>query len=570
MSGRVVFSGQGRRLCEHPAMRKLSWLVGLTWGIATAAEMPPVESAIPEPVKALGAPGTVEFKGGLLMAVSAADETVQKSVLLGLNHLHCGWEFEASRHFAVAMRGDPECLMAHWGMVMALLVPTPETGKARNAAAERMLELLDQGKGTKLERGYAYGLIKYLEEGPTSAAAAFHKVAAEFPNDLQAAMLAALFGRTGYDELGYPKPEQERAEAGLMKLMQAQPESLLPVNALLVIRAEGRDLKASLELARTLCRRAPDYAPFHHLLGHCEWRSGGHQAAALAFGRAASLYEGWMRSNKATIADCPEWARAECYRVVAMASMGDFETASAAAEELAATPVPEKRGTSPGVRMLLWETQTLPARLLMARGRPGDAAKALAALPNPDALKPHHADCMAHWWIDALRMILETQRLAEEGKLDDARKAQEALVFHGTRMAKAQDLALQIGERSAWTRAFKAMEVLAYETRGKLALAGPQNLRGSAYNWFRSAADSQRFAAMLYPPVVISPELARVGHFQLLDGKPAEALEVFEETLTIYPDDIAALEGKRQAQVALKQPDQAAATEARIKALKGR
>lgn len=551
-------------------MRSLLLLTGLVWGIATGAEMPPVESAIPDPVKALGAPAAVEFKGGLQQAISAADESVQHSVLQGLNHLHGGWEFEASRHFAVALRGDPECLMAHWGMVMALLVPTPETGKARNAAAERMLELLDQGKGSKLERGYAYGLIKYLEEGPASAAAAFHKVADEFPNDLQAELLAALFGRTGYDETGEPKPEQERAEADLAKLMRRHPDSLLPVNALLVVRAEGRDLKPSLDLARALCRMAPDYAPFHHLLGHCEWRCGGHQAAALAFGRAASLYEGWMRSNKATVADCPEWAKAECYRVVAMASMGDFETASAAAEGLASTPVPQKRNTSAGVRMLLWETQTLPARLLMARGKRGDAAKALAALPKADTLKPYHADCMAYWWIDALRMVLETQRLVEEGKLDEARQVQEALVFHGTRMAKAQQMALEIGERSAWTRAFKALEVLAYETRGKLALAGPKDLRGSAYNWFRSAADSQRLSPMLYPPVVISPELARVGYFQLLDGKPADALEVFDETLSIYPNDSGALEGKRQAHVALKQTDQAAETEARIKALRSR
>ena len=543
-------------------------LLAMACGWASGAEMPPVESAIPDPVKGLGAPAPVEFKGGLQMAVSAADDSVQASVLQGINHLHTGWEFEASRHFAAAMRADPECLLAHWGMVMSLLVPTPETGKARNAAAERMMELLDQGKGTKLERGYAYGLIKYLDEGPVSAAAAFRKVAAEFPNDLQAAMLSALFGRTGYDEMGDPNPEQERAEADLTKLMAAHPESLLPVNALLVVRAEGRDLSPSLELARSLCKRAPDCAPFHHLLGHFEWRCGNHRAAALAFGRAASLYERWMRSNKATVADCPEWAKAECYRVVAMASQGDFETAFAAAEGLAATPLPEKRGTSVGVRMMLWETKTLPARLLMARGKQGDAAKALAALPKPDSLKPYQNECMAFWWIDALRIVLETQRLTEEEKLDDARKSQEALTFHGTRMAKAQQMALEIGERSSWTRAFKAFETLAFETRGKLSLAGPKDLRGSAYNRFRSAADSQRHASMLYPPVVLTPELNRAGRFQLQDGKPAEALEIFQETLTIYPNNLGALDGMRQAYVALKQPEKAAETEARIKAVR--
>lgn len=550
-------------------MRNWIWLV-LALRVAGAAEMPPVEEAIPAPVKALGAPVPMEFSGGLRMAVSAADDGVQQSVLQGLNHLHGGWEFEASRHFAVAMRKDPECLLAHWGMVMAMLVPTPETGKARNAAAERMLELLDQGKGTKLERGYAYGLIKYMEEGPASAASAFRKVAAEFPNDLQAGMLCSLFGRTGYDESGAPTPDQERAEAGLLKLRQDHPESLLPLNALLVVRAEGADLKPSLEMARKLCQSAPEYAPYHHLLGHYEWRCGEHKAASLSFGRAASLYDRWMKANHATPADCPEWARAECYRVVAMASQGDFETAAAAAAGLAATPVPEGRGLSAGGRMLLWETRTLPARLLMARGQRGDIARALAALPKPDSLKPYHTQCMAHWWIDALRMVLDTQRLAEEGKVEEARKVQEALVFHGTRMAKAQQMALEIGERSAWTRAFKNLEVLAYETRGKIALAGPKVLRGSAYNWFRSAADSQLQSVMLNPPVILSPELTRVARFQLLDGKPEDALETFQEALVIYPNDMGTLDGLRETYEALNRPADAKAVADRISGLRAK
>ena len=455
-------------------------------------------------------------------------------------------------------------------MVMSMLVPTPENGKARNAAAERMLELVDQGKGSKLERGYAYGLIKYMEEGPVSAASAFRKVADEFPNDLQAAMLSALFGRTGYDETGEATPEQERAEETLLKLMKTHPESYLPINALLVVRAEGADLKSSLELARKLCQTAPDYAPYQHLLGHYEWRCGEHQAAALSFGRAVTLFEGWMKANRATVADCPEWTKAECYRVVAMASKGDYDAAAKAAASVAAVPLPEGRGLSAGVRMVLWEAKTLPCRLLMARGRRGDVALALAALPKAESLKPYHDQCVAHWWIDALRLVLETQRLAEAGKLDEARKSQEALSFHGTKMAKAQRMALEIGERSAWMRAFKALEVLAYETRGRIALAGPKSVRGSAYNWFRSAADSQQRAVMLYPPVVISPELARVAHFQLSDGKPADALELFQETLGQYPNDISALDGLRQAYEALKQPENATAVVERIKLLRGR
>ena len=535
---------------------------------ALCKDLPTLEDAIPPAVKALAAPMPMEFPGGIAMAVTAATDEAQAAVNQGLNHLHAGWEFEASRHFAVAMRADPDCLLAHWGMAMALLVPTPATGKARNAAVERMLDLLDQGKGSDLERGYAYGLVKYLEEGPVSAASAFRKVAKKFPNDLQAAVFAALFGRGGYDESGSIMPSQQQSEDELSALVKAHAESPLPLNALLLIRAEAPDLTPSLEAARKLCRMAPDYAPYCHLLGHYEWRCGGHAAAVTAFGRASELLDGWMKANKTGVADCPDWVKSECYRVVALASKGDFDTALTAAKRLAGTPLPVARASSAGVRMMLWEAETLPARLLMRRGRPGDAALALAALPKPKTIKPYHDECLAYWGIDGLRIAPDVQRLLEEGKLDEARKTAEALAYHGEQMAKAQGLAADGGERSAWTRAFRAIELLASEVRGRLALAGPANLRGTAYNWFRSAADRQRPAVLLYPPVVLTPMLARLGDYHLGENKPESAIEAFDDALAAFPNDSEALQGLQRAYEAAKQPDKAAAVAQKIKQLR--
>jgi len=543
------------------------WIaVGLCAG-ALGKDLAALEVAIPPAVKALGAPTPREFPGGIAMAVTAATAEAQAAVNQGLNHLHAGWEFEASRHFAVAMRADPDCLLAHWGMAMALLVPTPATGKARNAAVERMLDLVDQGKGSDLERGYAYGLIKYLEEGPVSAASAFRKVAQKFPNDLQAAIFAALFGRSGYDETGAATPNQQQSEDELAVLVRANPTSPLPLNALLLIRAEAPDLTKNLDAARKLCRMAPDYAPYCHLLGHYQWRCGEHAAAAASFSRATALFGEWMKANKTTLADCPDWVKAECYRAVALASKGDFAAALSAAKKLAATPLPAARASSAGVRMMLWEAQTLPARLLMRRGQPGDAALALAALPKPKTLIPYHDECLAYWGIDGLRIALDVQRLLEEGNLDEARKTFEALGFHGEQMAKAQNLAAEGGERSAWTRAFRAVEMLASEVHARLALAGPATLRGTAYNWFRSAADHQRPAALLYPPVVLTPMLTHLGNYHLADHRPESAIEAFTDALAAFPNDDGTLRCLQRAYEAAKQPDKAAGVAEKIKQL---
>ncbi len=563
-------------------MRTLRMVVLLAAGMMTAGftaettASPPVtktsdvETAIPATVKALGTPAMMNFPAGIQMAVSASTAAAQAHVIQGLNHLHGGWEFEASRHFAAAMREDPECILAHWGMVMSLLNPSPETGEARNAATDRLLDLIEKGKGTELERGYAYGLVKYIEEGPHGAAAAFRKVAHKFPNELQAAVFAALFSRGGYDTTGDATPGQIAAEQSLLALIEKFPDNPIPLNALLMIRAEGPELSGSLHLARKLSRMAPDYPPAFHLLGHYEWRSGNHGDAASSFGRASTFYQRWMESNKAGVADCPEWTKSECYRIVSLLSKGDFDTAYAAARQVAATPLPKDRPASPGTRFLLWDAKTLPARILIRRGLRGNASEAANSLPKPDKLQEYRKYSLAYWWIDGLRFVLEAHRLINSGKIDEAREVVAALTQHGELMTQTQNAAASSGERSQWLRAFRALEVLASDARGRLAMAGPKGRRETAYNWYASAADRQRPSPMLDPPLVLTPMASRLGAFFLATKKPADAIEAYQRALATFPNDIRALIGLKSSYEVAGKTFEAAETSKAIEALKAR
>lgn len=530
-------------------------------GFLLADEVPDVADAIPESIRALGAPEVFEFKSGVNMLVMTEKQEVQDHVNQGLNHLHGGWETEAARHFAVAMTEDPECLLAHWGMVMSLLTPSPETGPARNAATDRMLELIEQGKGSELERGFAYGLIKYIEEGPIGAATAFARVARQFPNDMQAPVFEALFSRGGFDELGEPKPDQERSERMLMAMVEKHPDNPLPLNALLTIRADGGDLSGHLEMARKLRAMQPDYAPYAHVAGHYEWRCGNHAKAVEAFGNATELYEEWMRKTSAGVADCHDWVRSEAYRIVALSSLGDFDAAFTAARQLERTPVADNRAQSPGARAMWWEARTLPARLLLRRGNRGNAAEAQTSLPSAEEVRAQRDLTLANWWIDGLRIALDARRVMDAGEFDEARDISAALTLHGERMAQTQAAASIGGERSAWNRAFRGLEVIAAETRGLLALSGPEAGRGSAFNWFRGAADRQYPATTMYPPAVLTPMQARLGDFHLLEGDAERAVEAFEEALDAFPNDMNALIG-------LLDAAEAAGDEAKLEAAK--
>jgi tetratricopeptide (TPR) repeat protein len=550
--------------------RMKAWLpvwIAMTALSFAADDLPPVEKAIPAAVLALPEPAEIDIQGGLKMAVSAATEKAQSHALQGLNHLHGGWEFEASRHFAVALKEDPECLLAHWGMVMCLISPSPETDEARLAASERMLDLVNQGKGSELERGYAFGLVKYIQSGPTEAAAAFRKVADRFPNDLQAAVFSAIFNRSGYDDIGEPTPDQLTSEKQLRELAAKFPDSPVPLHAFLLIHAEAPDLNDGLEDARRLVQMVPNYPPYFHILGHYEWRCGNHGKAASAFGRACTLYENWREENKVTMADSADWIKSECYRVVALSSKGDFETAYAAARRVSEIPLPEGRLGSSGSRMLLWEAKTLPARLLMKRGLKGNTQEALHSLPTGEQLKPTTPHSLAFWWIDALRLTLEAKRQAENGDLASAKITAAALAKHGDGLSRLQPAAGKGGELSAWNRSFRATEVLASELNGRIALAGPPEAHGSAYNWYRSASDRQRPATLIFPPAILGPMTARVGDYFLFMKRPGDAIEAYEEALKQFPNDLDTLNSLVDAYDAAKMPDKANAMRLLISSL---
>ncbi len=530
----------------------LRWLALFAWSsmlvfAAPEEPVPTVEDMIPASVKALAAPELKDFQGGLKMAVTTGSEEAQAHVVVGLNQLHGGWEFEASRHFAVALRLDPNCLLAHWGMAIALLAPSLETGKQRDASMDRLLWLVEQGAGNEIERGYVYGLVQYYKAGPAAATDAFRKLSEKFPNDLQSSVFTALFGRGGYNALDAPTPEQENSEKLLEELLAKHPDSSLLINALLTVRADAPDLSASLPLARRLCELTPDYPPYFLLLGHYEWRSGHSREAATAFSRASELFEAWMNASKSTVMDCPGWVASQCYRCVCLASRGDFDKASNLAGKLASEKVPMERAASPGGRLLLWEGKTLPARLLMARGNKGDAALALAALPSPAELSAFREKSQAYWFADGLRLYLETARLIDDQNYPEATKVLEAITHHGERMMRVQESSSVGGERSFWNRSFRALESGACELRGRLALAGPKSGYGSAYSWFRSATDRQARSTQILPPAIFSPMARRLAEYHLAIEKPADAAAAYREALVAFPNDLACLKGLESA-----------------------
>ncbi|MES2982193.1 MAG: hypothetical protein V4727_07760 [Verrucomicrobiota bacterium] len=507
-----------------------------------AMEIPSVAACIPPWITAAGKPSNFSFHNGLIIAIIAENETAQTHTLQGLNHLHGSWDFEASRHFAVAMEADPRCLMAHWGMIMSMLATSPETDSYRLLTTRRLLELVEDGEGTELERGFAYCLIKYVDEGPKGAELAFRKVSEKFPKDVQSEIFATLFSRGGYDLMGEITAAQAEAENRMLKLIERLPSNTLPLHAYLLIKAEGPDLKGSIQLAKKLCEFAPKYPPYHHLLGHYQWRSGEFADAVASFTLAEKYFAEWMESNKISPADCPQWILSKSYLAVATASAGSFKDAINLATEVSKIPLDPKRPIAPGTRQILWDAQTLPARIIFSRGGKTDPTEAIVALPVPKAGEAFRKHSLSHWWTDGLRIALQAHRMINAGDMKAATETAAALSFHGESMAKQQAVASAKGEFAEWRRAMLILEMLTANLRGHLALAGPKESQGSAFNWFRAAADRQRTSTLMHPPLILSPMANDLGDYFLSLQQPEKALEAYQEAITKFPNQASTLE----------------------------
>ncbi|MBB5350587.1 tetratricopeptide (TPR) repeat protein [Haloferula luteola] len=551
---------------------RFAWMACLMVGAVVAEEvpaMPEVAALIAPQVAALPDPAPPAVKGGVKMTITALNREVQQAVCDGLTCLHAGWDFEAYRHFVKALEGDPDCLMAHWGVGLALLHGSDDFSEEREAALNRILGLVDRGVGTDLEHRYVFGLTKLIQEGAREASAVFASAAEEYPNDPQLGLLQALLGRGGYDIMGDVTPDQERSEAVVRELIVKHPELSYLRYALLAMRAEAPDLEKDLEMARGLTMESPEFPPYFHLLGHFEWRSGHHQEAQQAFGWAADAYSEWMESTGLGALDCPGWTKAESYRAVALASKGDYETALAAAKALAGVKVPVDRATSDGARMLLWEGKTLPARILMRRGRQEDLEEARKLLPSVEETKGLRDHTLAVWSFQAFSTAVGAQLAMQQGDQEAAGVLVQDFTRLGSTFVETRQVAAARGEQSHWIRCFHAMEEMSGELTGLLAMSGPEGSRGSAYNWFLSARDHQRRASVMMPPMVLTPMGVRLSDYLSSEEKWDKALEALETGLTSYPNDVELLQ--RLVTVAEKadQPERSAEAQAILKGLAG-
>lgn len=551
-----------------------------------AVEVKPftLDSVIAPIVKALAEPQVRPTIVGAKMIIATPSEKASLHVQQGFALIHAQWDFEAYRHFCLALKEDPDCLMAYVGVSLALARPQNEYISYRRAAVSRMLDLMEADKKAELaggaerfpvmEKEFAAAVATLVSTSPRMAGALFFKLGVDYPQFVQAQVLALFLSRGGYDTAGDPTPGQLLAIKRARSLLVDHPDDPMVLGFWLNLNAEAplsaldfeKDL---LPVARKLVETDPTLPCWRYLLGHYEWRVGNYRAAQQAFAQSADLYAQWMEKEGVSMNDCEGYLKSKAYLVNSLYQYGDFEGAMKIAMEVRSLDPDIGRPQSAGNAILLWLSYNQPARLYMARGAKGDMNKAQKTLPGKKELGAfaEHAKypTLAGVFSDALAMYLGSRKAIEKKDLD------AAVSLHRTAFRKQiMDLATvskgarQVSDYAHFIRAGSALSVYDMELGGLIAMAGPEKTKIVAAGRFLSARDKQRAYSVLMPPIVINPMDNRLGDYYFSVGKSQDALLAYTDGERLYPNNLASLLGMKRSLLALEKKDEADQLQKRI------
>ncbi len=275
-------------------------------------------------------------KGVEPMAISANSAEVQNLVLEGMTHLLTFGDMQAYYKFSAALKKDPDCLMAHWGLCMSLMGAGPEFEELSKQSYTRIKELAGREDCVAHERAYANTLALLLVEGPAKARDAWKVISESHKQDTYAALFYALMARDGYDAEGNPQAGQADAIKVVDELLKKNPHHHAALFMRALLEESAPQVSAiAVDAARKAVASNPESFSARHLMGHMQFRTGNYSGAALSFEKACRQSEAWEKSVGAPRAFNDAWFRSAIYRATAEFCHGNYEKARQLAEAVA-------------------------------------------------------------------------------------------------------------------------------------------------------------------------------------------------------------------------------------------
>ncbi|MBA2306483.1 MAG: hypothetical protein H0W08_28170 [Acidobacteria bacterium] len=484
--------------------------------------------------------GTPSGRLGTVHVDTSCAPAVQKEFDRGLALLHSFWFSAAIESFTTVLKGDPRCVMAHWGIAMSWW-GNPFAGFRSPAALNAGLLAIDaakaSGAGTDREKAYVAAVELLFRDASTvdqrARTVAYEKameaLAASHPADIEARIFYAL----ALDQTALPTDKtyanQLKAAGILEQEVTRQPEH--PGLAHYIIHSFDVAALAprALDAARRYAKIAPDAAHALHMPSHTFTRVGSWQESIdTNLASAAAARKDNATSEELHAMDYQVYAYLQTAQDTAARRTVDASSALGAKVQTAGA------GNAAPPQAGYYALAAIPARYALERDAWGEAA-ALIPRQTPFA------------WADAVTHFARALGAARSGNPAAARQDIDRLAALRDALHKTNDV--------YWT---EQVEIQRRAATAWLTLA--EGRQAEALTLMREAADREDATdKAAVTPGPIKPARELLGDMLLQLNRPAEALVEFETTLKKEPNRFRATYGAARAAEAAGQGQKASA-----------
>jgi hypothetical protein len=459
--------------------------------------------------------GTVEFT---VDCTAAAQEKFNHAMAL---YHSFAWG-EAGAAFAAVAEADPACGMAHWGRAMVMLDnpfvwPANLPPEKLDNVAAALEEARSAGLRTEREQGYVEAVEVFVRDRDTldhrtrvqAFEEAFGRVAADNPDDMEAAILHALVTSANFDPADKTYANQMRAAEILEPLFQAHPDHPGMAHYLIHTYDYPPLAQQGLEAARRYAGIAPDATHALHMPSHIFTRVG-YWEDSIATN---------IESAKADGSRTYSTHHAYDYMVYAYLQLAQDRAAQTAMEQALSSPAVDHFAAA-------FAYAAMPARLALERGE-WEAAATIALQPPADAYpwdKYPQAEA-----INAFARGIGAARSGDAAAASEGQKRLEAL-------------------RDATKPAYWNQQIdIQADVVGALALCADGETQACIEAMKQAAAREDATEKHVVTPGPILPARELLADILLADDKPAEALTEYEAVLAKEPNRYRAVAGAMEA-----------------------
>ncbi|MGE0824427.1 MAG: hypothetical protein AB7G75_03920 [Candidatus Binatia bacterium] len=245
--------------------------------------------------------------------VTTSSPKAQQYFDQGLRLIYAFNHDEATRSFKEAVRLDPNCAMAYWGIAFTLgpnynLPTDPDRAKAAYEAAQKALSLA--AAVSESERAYIEAIAKRYAADPEADRAALDKafadamreVAKKYPDDPDASTLFAesMMNLRPWDLWtldGKPQPGTEEIVATLEGVLKKHPNHPGAIHYYIHAVEPSSQPERAVPYAERLAELAPGAGHLVHMPSHIYMRVGRYKDANESNARAAKVDEDYIETH---------------------------------------------------------------------------------------------------------------------------------------------------------------------------------------------------------------------------------------------------------------------------------